>query len=71
MTLPPASTRDRSLPAPAEVANTYIEVARRASRLLRRYANKTARKGIRFPSEEFEVARAFMDLSARQLVSPY
>ena len=71
MTLPPASARDRSLPAPAEVANTYIDVARRASRLLRRYARKTARKGIRFPSEEFEVARAFMDLSARLLASPY
>ncbi|WP_291989312.1 class I poly(R)-hydroxyalkanoic acid synthase [Candidatus Accumulibacter sp. ACC007] len=71
MTSPPASAQDRSLPAAAEVANSYLEVAQRASRLLRRHMKKTARKGIWFPSEEFAVAGAFMDLSARLLVSPY
>jgi len=69
--LPPASAQDRSLPAPAEVANSYLEVAQRASRLLRRHMKKTARKGIWLPGEEFELARAFMDLSARLLASPY
>ncbi|EXI80720.1 MAG: Poly-beta-hydroxybutyrate polymerase [Candidatus Accumulibacter appositus] len=71
MTLPPASAQDRSLPAPAEVANSYLEVAQRASRLLRRHMKKTARKGLWFPSEEFELAKAFMDLSAGVLASPY
>ena len=71
MTSPPASAQDRSLPAAAEVANSYLEVAQRASRLLRRHMKKTARKGIWLPGEEFELARAFMDLSARLLASPY
>jgi polyhydroxyalkanoate synthase len=71
MKLPPASAQDRSLPAPAEVADSYLEVAQRASLLLRRHMKKTARKGIWFPSEEFAVAKAYMDLSARLLVSPY
>jgi polyhydroxyalkanoate synthase len=71
MKLPPASAQDRSLPAPAEVADSYLEVAQRASRLLRRHMKKTARKGIWFPSEEFALAKAYMDLSARLLASPY
>ena len=61
----------RSLPEPAELANSYVEVAQRASRLLRQHIKKTARKGIWFPSDELEGARAFMDLSARLLASPY
>jgi polyhydroxyalkanoate synthase len=71
MRLPPASAQDRSLPAAAEVADSYLEVAQRASLLLRRHMKKTARKGIWFPSEEFELAKAYMDLSARLLTSPY
>ena len=71
MKLPPASAQDRSLPAPAEVADSYLEVAQRASLLLRRHMKKTARKGIWFPSEEFALAKAYMDLSARLLASPY
>lgn len=71
MKLPPASAQDRSLPAPAEVADSYLEVAQRASLLLRRHMKKTARKGIWFPSEELAGAKAYMDLSARLLASPY
>lgn len=71
MAPPPVADPGRSLPAAAELVGSYLEVARRASQLLRKYMKKTARKGLWFPNEELEVAKAFMDLSAHALASPY
>ncbi|WP_313950238.1 alpha/beta fold hydrolase [Accumulibacter sp.] len=68
---PPADGANVPLPTAAEVATSYLEVAQRASRLLRRHMKRTARRGIWFPSEDLEVAKAFMDISARLLASPY
>ncbi|MCP5248825.1 MAG: class I poly(R)-hydroxyalkanoic acid synthase [Candidatus Accumulibacter sp.] len=68
---PPAGAPERSLPEPAELADSYLEVAQGASRLLGKQLKRTARKGLWLPSEEIAWARAFMDLSAHALASPY
>lgn len=60
-----------ALPSPAEVASAYVEVAQRASRLLGQFMRRKAREGVAFPSEEIAIAKAFMNLSARLLASPY
>lgn len=59
------------LPNPAEIAQTYAEVAQRASRLISQHMEKQATKGISAPSDELGVARAFMDLSSKLLANPY
>ncbi|HET6718168.1 MAG TPA: class I poly(R)-hydroxyalkanoic acid synthase [Rhodocyclaceae bacterium] len=59
------------LPNPAEIAQTYAEVAQRASRLITQHMEKQATKGIAAPSDELGVARAFMDLSSKLLANPY
>ncbi|MBL8450408.1 MAG: class I poly(R)-hydroxyalkanoic acid synthase [Dechloromonas sp.] len=60
-----------SLPNPAEMAQTYAEVAQRASRLLTQFMEKKAKDGVDAPSDELGVAKAFMDLSAHLLANPY
>ena len=59
------------LPNPAEVAQTYAEVAQRASRLITQHIEKQSKAGLAAPSDELGVARAFMDLSAKLLANPY
>ena len=60
-----------NLPDPAEMAKTYAEVAQRASRLLTQFMEKKAKEGVEAPTDEMGVAKAFMDISARLLASPY
>jgi len=60
-----------NLPDPAEIAQTYAEVAQRASRLLTQYMEKKAASGVAAPTDELGIARAFMDLSAKLLANPY
>jgi polyhydroxyalkanoate synthase subunit PhaC len=60
-----------NLPNPAEVAETYAEVAQRASRLISQFMEKSAAAGVSAPTDELGIARAFMDLSSRLLANPY
>ena len=71
MSQPSKIEEDKSLPNPAEVAKSYAEVAQRASRLLTQYMEKKAKEGMKAPSDEMGVAKAFMDLSSRLLANPY
>ncbi len=59
------------LPNPAEMAQTYAEVAQRASRLLTQFMEKKAKEGVDTPADELGVAKAFMDLSSHLLANPY
>ena len=65
-------TEDKAanLPNPAEMAQTYAEVAQRASRILTQFMEKKAKEGVDAPSDELGVAKAFMDLSAHLLANP-
>jgi polyhydroxyalkanoate synthase len=66
-----APVEDKKLPDPREVAQTYAEVAQRASRLITQFMEKTAKSGVNAPGDELGVAKAFMDLSSRLLANPY
>ncbi|HEY6239547.1 MAG TPA: hypothetical protein VIW78_01780, partial [Burkholderiales bacterium] len=58
-------------PDPALSAKAYAEVAERSGRLMAEFLQRQAGgKGIAF-SDEFGIARAFMDLSARMLANPW
>ena len=71
-TLPPVDGPEGpSLPPPADIADSYVEVAQRASRLLAETMRRWNRRRMSFPSEELRVAKAFMDVSARLLANPY
>jgi len=60
-----------NVPDPAEAAKVFAEVAERSRRLLAGYARRHADgKGIAF-SDEFGIARAFMELSAKMLANPW
>jgi len=58
-------------PCPEEIANTYSEVARRASHLIGDHIQRQLKKGIQTPSDELGIAQAFMDMTSRLLSNPY
>jgi polyhydroxyalkanoate synthase len=58
-------------PDPEEIANTYAEVARRASYLISEHIQRQLQKGIQPLSDELGIAQAFMDMMARLLSNPY
>jgi polyhydroxyalkanoate synthase len=58
-------------PDPAETARLFAQVAERSSKLMGDYLERHAQgKGVAF-SDEFGIARAFMDLSAHMLANPW
>jgi len=59
------------LPDPAEVAQTYAEVAQRASKLLTDHIQHQLENGISAPADELGIAQAFMDMMAKMLANPY
>jgi polyhydroxyalkanoate synthase len=59
------------LPNPNELAQTYAEVARRASHLISEHVQRQMQKGIPVPVDELGIAQAFMDMMARLLTNPY
>jgi len=59
------------MPNPEEIAQTYAEVARRASSLINEHVQRQFRKGIEVPTDELGIAQAFMDMMARLLSNPY
>ena len=58
-------------PDPAELAQTYAEVAARASKLISEHVQRQARHGVMPPQDELGIAQAFMDMMARLLSNPY
>ncbi|MDR2261139.1 MAG: class I poly(R)-hydroxyalkanoic acid synthase [Azoarcus sp.] len=58
-------------PKPEKIAQTYAEVARRASSLIGEHVQRQLRKGIQPPTDELGIAQAFMDMMARLLSNPY
>ena len=63
--------KKQKLPDPKEIAKTYFEVASRASKLLTDHIHRQVSKGINVPSDELEIAQAFMDMMAKMLANPY
>src|SRR5438876_11500663 len=60
----------QSTPDPAEAARVFAEVAERSGKLLADFAQRNAGKGIAF-TDEFGIAKAFMDLSAAMFTNPW
>ncbi|MDR2015623.1 MAG: class I poly(R)-hydroxyalkanoic acid synthase [Azoarcus sp.] len=60
-----------SHPDPEEIANTYAEVAHRASHLISEHIQRQLQKGIQPLSDELGIAQAFMDMMSRLLSNPY
>ena len=58
-------------PSHEEIADTYAEVARRASTLIGEHIQRQLQKGIQTPSDELGIAQAFMDMTSRLLSNPY
>jgi polyhydroxyalkanoate synthase len=61
----------RGLPDPAQTAKVLADVAERSARLIQDYMARQANKPAEAPSDEFGIARAFMELSARMLANPW
>src|SRR5256885_3770548 len=61
----------QSPPDPAESAKMFAEVAERSSRIMGEFLQRQAGgKGVP-TSDEFGIARAFMDLAARMMADPW
>jgi polyhydroxyalkanoate synthase len=67
----PLEQKTSECPNPEEIANTYAEVARRASHLIGEHIQQRLQKGIQPPTDELGIAQAFMDMMARLLSNPY
>ncbi|MBI5786653.1 MAG: class I poly(R)-hydroxyalkanoic acid synthase [Rhodocyclales bacterium] len=59
------------LPDPKEIAQTYAEVAQRASKLLSDHIQRQVKNGVTAPADELGIAQAFMDMMAKMLANPY
>ena len=65
------STTQQPASDPAQTAKVYAEVAERSSKILGDFVQRHADgKGIAF-TDEFGIAKAFMDLSAKMLANPW
>jgi polyhydroxyalkanoate synthase len=65
------STRKEAANDPAQAAKVFAEVAERSGRILSDFIERHAGgKGIAF-TDEFGIAKAFMDLSAQMLANPW
>jgi len=58
-------------PDPQELADTYAEVAQRASRLISEHVQRQLKKGVATPNDELGIAQAFMDMMSKLLSNPY
>jgi polyhydroxyalkanoate synthase len=67
----PAADTKAELPDPKEIAQTYAEVANRASKLIAEHLERQAKKGITPPQDELGIAQAFMDMMSKLLANPY
>jgi len=53
------------------MAQTYADVARRASKLLGDHLERQIKHGAAAPEDELGIARAFMDMTAKMFANPY
>ncbi len=67
----PNENAQTELPDPQEVAQTYAEVAKRASHLISDHVQRQLKKGVAAPADELGIAQAFMDMMAKLLSNPY
>ena len=67
----PNENAQAELPDPQEVAQTYAEVAKRASHLISDHVQRQLKKGVAAPADELGIAQAFMDMMAKLLSNPY
>ena len=58
------------LPDPAELFQSFVEVAQRASKMMARYVEKKSSEGFSMPADEMGLTKAFMDLSSSLLTNP-
>src|SRR2546422_9511539 len=68
---PSAMPATQSPPDPAESARVFAEVAERSGRIMGEFLQRRAGGQGVATSDEFGVARAFMDLAARMLADPW
>jgi len=59
------------VPDPQQVAETFAEVAQRASKLITEHVHRQVKRGVTPPQDELGVAQAFMDMMARLMSNPY
>ncbi|HTH40903.1 MAG TPA: class I poly(R)-hydroxyalkanoic acid synthase [Rhodocyclaceae bacterium] len=59
------------LPDPAQIANTYAEVAQRAAKLFTDHLQRQMKNGISTPTDEMGVAQAFTDMMSKMIANPY
>ncbi|MEY3200562.1 MAG: hypothetical protein RIR70_112 [Pseudomonadota bacterium] len=59
------------MPDAAEIAQTYAEVATRASKLISEHVQRQARHGVMAPQDELGIAQAFMDMMSLLMQNPY
>lgn len=59
------------MPDPTALAQTYAEVATRASKLITEHVQRQARHGVMAPQDELGIAQAFMDMMAKLMNNPY
>ena len=67
----PTESPKAELPDPEQLAQTYAEVAQRASRLLGEHMQREIKKGVQPPSDELGVAQAFLDMMNKLLANPF
>ena len=59
------------LPDPAQIANTYAEVAQRAAKLFTDHLQRQMKNGLSAPTDEMGVAQAFTDMMGKMIANPY
>jgi polyhydroxyalkanoate synthase len=67
---PPAPTPERPLPDPAKLAESFARAAEKGSSILGDFLNKQMESGASLVTDEFGIARAYMDLAAKMLANP-
>ena len=60
----------RSPPDPAQVAKSFARAAEKGSCLLGEFVNKQMESGASMATDEFGIARAYMDLASKMLANP-
>ena len=60
----------RQAPDPAQLAKSFAQAAEKGSCLLGEFLNKQVESGKSMASDEFGIARAYMDLAAKMLANP-
>ena len=61
----------KKAPDPQQLAATYAQVAQRASKLLTDHMQRQMKHGIKPPTDELGVAKAFFDMASKMFANPY